>query len=89
MQKITRIVERVTDIVSGHFAGWLIFLMMWLVLIEVVSRYAVRKPLRVSDEFSAYMYVAAVFIGAAYTWKERGHVRIEVLTSRLSTRAAN
>jgi TRAP-type C4-dicarboxylate transport system permease small subunit len=62
--------------------------MMWLVLIEVVSRYAIRSPLRVADEFSAYMYIAAVFIGAAYTWKEKGHVRIEVIASRLSPRAA-
>ena len=62
--------------------------MMWLVLIEVVSRYVVRHPLRVADEFSAYMYVAAVFLGAAYTWKEKGHVRIEVVADRLSPRAA-
>jgi TRAP-type C4-dicarboxylate transport system permease small subunit len=34
------------------------------------------------------MYVAAVFIGAAYTWKEKGHVRIDVVVSRLSPRVA-
>lgn len=80
--------SRAIDIVSGHVSGWLIFLMMWLVLIEVVSRYVVRHPLRVADEFSAYMYVAAVFIGAAYTWKEKSHVRIEILANRLPLRAA-
>lgn len=84
MKKLSRAI----DIVSGHVSGWLIFLMMWIVLIEVVSRYVVRQPLRVADEFSAYMYVAAVFIGAAYTWKEKGHVRIAILADRLSPRAA-
>jgi len=41
----------------------------------------------VSDELSAYMLVALAFLGFAYTWREKGHVRVEVLVSRLSPRA--
>lgn len=88
MKKSAHFIETISDIVSGHFSGWLIVLMMVLVLIEVISRYVVHLPLRVADEFSAYMLVTIVFIGAAYTWKEKGHVRIEVVVSRLPTRAA-
>lgn len=88
MKKPAHFIETISDIVSGHFSGWLIVLMMVLVLIEVISRYVVHLPLRVADEFSAYMLVTIVFIGAAYTWKEKGHVRIEVVVSRLPAKAA-
>jgi len=50
-------------------------------------RYVMRRPLMVSDELSAYMLVALSFLGFAYTWREKGHVRVEVLVSRLSPRA--
>lgn len=57
--------------------------MMALVIIEVITRYVLRHPLMLADEFSAYMLVGLAFIGLAYTWREKGHVRIEALISRL------
>jgi len=63
--------------------------MALLVFIEVISRYVFRQALMVGDEFSAYMLVALCFLGAAYTWKEKGHVRITALVSRLPTKVAS
>jgi TRAP-type C4-dicarboxylate transport system permease small subunit len=63
--------------------------MMMLVLFEVVMRYVVHQPPIVADEVSAYMLVALSFIGLAYTWKERGHVRITALVSRLPARVSS
>jgi TRAP-type C4-dicarboxylate transport system permease small subunit len=40
----------------------------------------------VSDEFSAYMLVALSFLGLAYTWRQKGHVRVEILVNRFSSR---
>lgn len=57
--------------------------MMLLVLVEVFTRYILNRPLMLSDEFAAYMLVAVSFLAAAYTWKEKGHVRITALVSRL------
>ena len=48
-----------------------------------------HQPPIVADEFSAYMLVALVFLGAAYTFKEKGHVRITALVSRLPTKVAS
>ena len=58
-------------------------LMMLLVFFEVIMRYAVGRPPLIADEFSAYMLVAVAFLGIAFTWRERGHVRITALVSRL------
>ena len=46
-------------------------------------RYVLNQPPMVADEFGGYMLVALTFLGAAYTWMEKGHVRITALISRL------
>jgi TRAP-type C4-dicarboxylate transport system permease small subunit len=56
---------------------------MILVVVDVFMRYVLRQPLMVSDEFSAYMLVALSYLGFAYTWRKKGHVRIEIVISRL------
>jgi C4-dicarboxylate transporter DctQ subunit len=70
----------------GYLSGWLVPLMMMLVVADVFMRYVMHRPLMVSDELSAYMLVALAFLGFAYTWREGGHVRVEVLVSRFSPR---
>jgi TRAP-type C4-dicarboxylate transport system permease small subunit len=42
----------------------------------------------VADELSGYLLVAISFLGLSYAWKERGHIRIRVLISRLPIRVA-
>ena len=88
MKRLARIIESISNI-SGYFAGWLVPIMMTLVLFEVVMRYVVHQPPIVADEISAYMLVALAFIGLAYTWKEKGHVRITALVAHLPARVAS
>ena len=82
-QKIINIIEYVSDVVSGYFQAVLIFLLMVMLLIEVLTRYVLNAPLSISEELGGYMLVAITFIGLAYTWKEKGHVRVLLLVSRL------
>jgi TRAP-type C4-dicarboxylate transport system permease small subunit len=60
--------------------------MMMLVVVDVFMRYVMRQPLMVADEFSAYMLVALSFLGFAYTWRQGGHVRVEVVVNYLPPR---
>ena len=85
MKRIGIIIDKIAYLV-GWLAGWLVPLMMMLVVVDVFMRYVMNRPLMVSDEFSAYMLVALSFLGLAYTWREKGHVRVEVLVTRLSPR---
>ena len=75
--------------VTGLLSGWLVFLMMVLVLFEVFMRYVLNQPPMIADEFSAYMLVAISLLGLAYTWKERGHIRISILVKRLPPRVSS
>lgn len=74
---------------GGHVAGWLVPLLMLLVLFEVFMRYVVHQPPIISDEFGGYMLVAMSYLGLAYTWKEKGHVRITFLVDRLPSRTSS
>jgi TRAP-type C4-dicarboxylate transport system permease small subunit len=79
---IVKIIEKVTDVLSGHLQAWLIFGLMVMLLIEVLTRYLLQSPLSLAEELGGYMLVAITFMGLAYTWKEKGHVRVELLISR-------
>jgi TRAP-type C4-dicarboxylate transport system permease small subunit len=87
MARIAALIEKLADLV-GYLSAWLVPLMMMLVVVDVFMRYLMLRPLMVSDEFSAYMLVALSFLGLAYTWRQGGHVRIEILVNRLPPRVA-
>ena len=88
MKRFGHIIDRLADI-GGYVSGWLVPIMIVLIFVEVFMRYVINRPPMVADEFSAYMLVAMSFLGAAYTWKYRGHVRITFLVSRLPTKVAS
>lgn len=85
MKRIGIVIDKIAYL-GGWFAGWLVPLMMMLVVVDVFMRYVMNRPLMVSDEFSAYMLVTLSFLGLAYTWREKGHVRIEIFVNRLPSR---
>lgn len=88
MKKIFKIIEKTGD-ASGYISGWLVPLMMILMVVEVITRYFLHQPLMIADEFTAYMLVAFSYLGMAFTWRQGGHVRISILTSRLPAKLSS
>ena len=88
MKQVGRVIENLVNI-GGYFSGWLVLFMMLIILIEVFMRYLVGQPPMVADEFAAYMLVAISFLGTAYTWKGKGHIRITVLVYKTPTWISN
>ena len=85
-------ISRILDVISywtGYLAGGALLAIMGLTIIEVISRYVIHHPLMLADEFGGYSLVIISFLGFAYTWKERGHIRITFAISRLSTGMSN
>ena len=89
MKRVFGIIEGVSDIASGQFAGWLVFGLMCLVLVEVFARYVLGSAMGIADEIGAYLFVAITLIGLAYTWKKKGHTRIEFVVKMLSPKLRN
>lgn len=88
MKKISEIIEK-AGYISGYLSGWLVPLMMILMVVEVITRYFLHQPLMIADEFTAYMLVALSYLGMAFTWRQGGHVRISILTSRLPSKLSS
>lgn len=83
MDALLRKIETLTEWVSGWLMAWSIFVLMILVLVEVVTRYLINQPLSVAEEYGGYLLVAMTMIGLAYTWKEKGHINVDLLFNRL------
>ena len=88
MKLVIRTLERIVN-AGGYLAGWLVFLLMWLVSVEVFMRYVLNRPPMVADEFGGYLMVAIGFLALGYTWAEKGHIRITVLVGLLPQRVAS
>lgn len=81
--------KRVIDIiaiVSRESAGWLVFGLLVLIIAEILTRYVLKASLMAADEIGAYMVVGITFLGLAYTWRAKGHIRIEFVIRRLTPR---
>ena len=84
IHKAVAVIEKMVDILSGHLQGWIIFFLMVMVLVEVLTRYVLQSPLSIADEMGGYLLVSITFVGLAYTWKEKGHVRVELLINKIN-----
>ncbi len=88
MRKIGRVIE-VASYITGYFAGWVLLGIMSLTMIEVVTRYVLHRPLILADEFGGYSLVVISFLGLAYCWREKGHIRITFVVRRMLARVSN
>ncbi|WP_305985584.1 TRAP transporter small permease subunit [Roseibium sp. MMSF_3544] len=79
----------VIDTISRWFAGLgalLVCGIAALIIAEVVARSTFGASLSFAWEYAAYFYASAVFLGAAYTMRTGGHVRVALLRGLLSKR---
>ena len=64
----------------------LLFVMTVLIALDVFARALIGRSTMVSQELSGYLLVAITFLGLAYTLKEGRHIKVEILTRKLSPR---
>jgi TRAP-type C4-dicarboxylate transport system permease small subunit len=69
----------------GAYISSILFVsLVVLVMTEILGRSLFDYSTMLADEYSGYFYLGAVFFGLAYTFNESGHIRINIVTSRLS-----
>lgn len=74
---------------GAFLSSLFIIALVLLILTEIFSRALFSKSTMVADEYSGYFYLASVFLGLGYTFSQKGHIRINILTSRLPKREQN
>ncbi len=60
-----------------------------LVFLNVVLRYGFNSSISVTEEVSRYMFVWLAFLGAVLAFSDQQHVKVTVLTDKLSPVARN
>jgi len=86
MRSIEKLFDKLQNI--GAYLSSLLFLALSsLIVTEIVLRSFFDKSTLIADEYSGYIYLASIFLALGYTFKENGHIRINLLTSRLSKKA--
>jgi TRAP-type C4-dicarboxylate transport system permease small subunit len=82
MQTLGTII-RLIDTVCAIIAEGLVFLLMLLVTAEIIGRRVLGSPIPGQVEAATLSLVLILYLGVAYTQLEGGHIRVELLVSRV------
>lgn len=80
-----RAVETISEW-SGKTLSFFIVPMFLVLVYEVVMRYAFNAPTRFAQETSVFIYGTTGILGGAYVLLHDGHVRMDAIYGRLSSR---
>ena len=68
---------------QGQLTSFLIVPLLFIVLYEVIMRYAFNAPTVWGFEATAFAYGMHYMLGLSYMEHAQGHVRVDIVTSRL------
>jgi TRAP-type mannitol/chloroaromatic compound transport system permease small subunit len=85
IEKALSHIDRVSEW-TGKATSYLILLLTAVITYEVVLRYGFNSPTIWAQETSTYIFGAFFMLGGAYVMRHDGHVRVDIIYSRLSPR---
>lgn len=85
LQKIATRIDRLNDVI-GHTVSWLTLTMVLVTCAVVIARYLFGAGSIALQESVMYMHGTTFMLGIAFTLKEQGHVRVDVLYERFTER---
>ncbi|WP_413692372.1 TRAP transporter small permease subunit [Psychromonas sp. KJ10-2] len=82
MESLQSVFDRFSDIV-GKIAATLMILLLANVFYDVVARYFFKSSSIGLQELEWHLFASMFLLGIAYTLKEEGHVRVDIIYERL------
>jgi TRAP-type mannitol/chloroaromatic compound transport system permease small subunit len=67
----------------GRFVSWVTALVVVVVFVDVVMRYALKTSFVFTQEAEWHLFAFIFLIGAGYTLLKDGHVRVDIIYQRL------
>ena len=83
--RLLLVIDAINDRV-GHAFSFLLLPLMVITTLEVVARYAFKRPTIWAWDVNIILFGAIVAVGGAYNLLYNGHVRVDVIVSHLSRR---
>jgi len=77
---------RILSTALSSLSAITIALMMLSTTIDATARYVLNNPLPGIFELNEVLLVICVYMGITWTQMERGHIRVEIIVSRVSTK---
>lgn len=71
---------------SGYLAGIFLVAIAALVTAQIIAR-LLGEQIPSADEFAGYCLAASSFLGLAYSFRSGSHIRVTLLSSRLSSKS--
>ena len=68
---------------SAFGAASIVVILMAMVVADIFDRKVLNKPVPMAYEVGAFMLVFIVFLGLAYSQRQKAHIRVEILTLRM------
>jgi TRAP-type mannitol/chloroaromatic compound transport system permease small subunit len=84
--RITKIIEKIS-LIGGAISAISILLMTALIVLEILLRSTTGISTLICEEYSAYLLVVFGAMALAHTFKSGGHIRVDLILSKLSPRA--
>lgn len=88
LQKVSALIDK-TSVSVGHVTSFLVIFSIGLISVSVILRYFFSLTYVVLDEIQYYLYSIVFLSGFSYLLQRDGHIRVDILKSRLSERAKN
>ncbi len=85
LERFARAADRLSR-TGGVVGGALAIVMMLTIGREVIGRYFFNAPTSWVVELDGYLLVALVYLGGGYILQNDGHIRVDLVYSRLSPR---
>ncbi len=85
MKSLLSVVDAISEF-TGKFFSFLCPVMIGMIVVEVVMRYAFKAPIPGAHDIMTAYFGAYYLMAAAYTHLYGAHVRVDVLWMRLSPR---
>lgn len=86
LELVSRGIDRINQWV-GNFVAWTTFLVVIVVFVDVVMRYAFKTSFVFIQELEWHMFAFIFLMGAGYTLLKDGHVRVDIIYQRLDSKA--
>ncbi len=89
MQFLLRIVHLIDALNTwvGRFVAWTTALVVCVVFVDVVMRYAFKTSYVFTQELEWHLFAFIFLMGAGYTLLKDGHVRVDIFYQRMSPKA--
>ena len=86
MLYFVRFIDKLSDLI-GKASSYIYVIICAILSIEVFLRYGFDSPTIWAHETSGLIYVVAGILGGSYVLYHKGHVSVDILYNRLSSRA--